>query len=125
MLFSCIHSLFRARTPPTRSALNAGFERARSLCPRRTAQTTVNQSISFYPTVQRGLEISVGVGYNIGVGNKNAKNLPVEVGIGKQITPNFYIGGATCAWIGTTEESKPVIPFMAGSKLLFPLSAFQ
>lgn len=62
----------------------------------------------------------MGVGYNIGVGNKNAKNLPVEVGIGKQITPNFYIGEATGARIGTAEGDQAGHPLHGRQQAVVP-----
>lgn len=88
----------------------------------------VREDSSTYPREGRhkGLDFSINIGYNIGVGdNKNAKSLPIELGLGKQINKNLYLGGSTGVWVGTSKGAKPLIPFAVDSKILFPLSSSE
>ena len=72
----------------------------------------------------KGLDFNVNLGYNMGVGDaKNLTYLPVEIGLGKQVNKNLYLGGSTGVWLSTTDGTKPFIPIAFDSKLMYPGSS--
>lgn len=72
----------------------------------------------------KGLDFNISTGYLAGMGDfKKTGAIPIEVGLGKQFSPNMYAGLGTGAWIGTEKGSKPMIPITADAKLMFPLKS--
>lgn len=72
----------------------------------------------------KGLDFNISTGYLAGTGDfKKTGAIPVEIGLGKQFSPNLYAGLGTGAWLGTDDGSKPMIPITADAKLMFPLKS--
>lgn len=68
-----------------------------------------------------GLDFSINTGYLIGVGDyKKAGVIPVEFGLGKQVSKYFYAGGYTGAFINTQGASNTSIPLGVDAKIMFP-----
>lgn len=69
----------------------------------------------------RGLDFSIGVGYNAGVGDsKGSTFLPLEFGLGKQFHPNLYVGMRSGAWVAISDKASAQIPIMSDFKVMFP-----
>lgn len=69
----------------------------------------------------RGLDFSIGAGYNAGVGDsKGSTFLPLEFGIGKQFHPNLYVGMRSGAWVAISDKASAQIPIMSDFKVMFP-----
>lgn len=69
----------------------------------------------------RGLDFSIGAGYNAGVGDsKGSTFLPLEFGLGKQFHPNLYVGMRSGAWVAISDKASAQIPIMSDFKVMFP-----
>lgn len=69
----------------------------------------------------RGLDFSIGAGYNAGVGDsKGSTFLPLEIGLGKQFHPNLYVGMRSGAWVAISDKATAQIPIMSDFKVMFP-----
>ena len=69
----------------------------------------------------RGLDFSIGAGYNAGVGDsKGSTFLPLEFGLGKQFHPNLYVGMRSGAWVAISDKASAQIPVMSDFKVMFP-----
>lgn len=69
----------------------------------------------------RGLDFSIGAGYNAGVGDsKGSTFLPLEFGLGKQFHPNLYVGVRSGAWVAISDKASAQIPIMSDFKVMFP-----
>lgn len=85
-----------------------------------TAQENTSKEYSI-DGKHRGLDFSINGGYSFGVGdNEKSSFLPVELGVGKQLHPNLYVGIRTGAWIGTSDKAEAQIPIMGDFKVMFP-----
>lgn len=69
----------------------------------------------------RGLDFSINPSYYIPTKDGGKGTISAELGLGKRINKNFYVGIGTGAFIPTSESEKVQIPITADFKLLFPL----
>lgn len=69
----------------------------------------------------RGIDFSINPGYLIPTKGGSDGIISAELGIGKRINKNFYLGIGTGAFVPTNEGGKVMIPITADFKLHFPL----
>lgn len=70
----------------------------------------------------RGIDFSVNPGYHISTKGGSNGMLSTELGLGKRINKNFYLGIGTGAFIPINDGGNVQIPITADFKLHFPLN---